>query len=413
MNESKKDTDSSKTSITVMVKSDLVPDSIPKKKTLLNFSDQGQKALISAYNSRTHTNDELKGLLGGNYFTDDDKSNVIDFTKRTISLTISVQNRDFFGVTSPDSSFADRLEKIRFHLALDQNDVFKFKSWNKVNTQFGRFYVGSRAYTGSITPTLSPSIGIGTVTASAGSLAATRQYAETDTVSEQYVSSNGVLFDDSFTIEQDGTPKTTLMGNTILQLTIKAKHIDSKPVIAFDKLTGDDDKPISGDKVKLTKKTVLFAIFPKKADKDKTPRKLTGKLTFDYVLRHVDHNFRTFAESDDEITYHYGTVSGQNVDLLGEDDLGQKLFYLTLDGQFLKLRNTAIRNPSEQYGTVAFLSDDEALAFLDWLLMQTDSDDPIRIGGRYQVEGIGPDNMHFVSRSRNYLNAHKIVIIEE
>jgi len=412
MNASVNENDSSKARVIVIVKSDLLPDTPPVKKNLLNFSGEGQKALIDAYNGRAHSTDELNGMIGANYFQDDDNSNVIDFTTRTVSLTISVQNRDFFGGLAGDSSFADRLEKIRFRLALDQKDVFKFTSWNKINTQFGKFYVGNRTYTGSQTATISPSIPIGAASLSLGSFAGTNQYAESDTISEQYISSNGILHNDNFIIEQDGTPKTTLMGNTIVQITVKAKNTDSKHAIVLDNLTGEDGKPAASEKVKLTQKTVLFAIFAKNADGSKNDTsKLTAKLSFDYVLRHINHGFRTFAESDDEITYYYGTVKDQPVDILGPKDLGLKLFYLTIDGQFIKLRNTTIADPDEQFTTTDFLSNDEALAFLRWLLAQPDSNSEIKIGAKYQV-GILNTNGTFKLLTKNYMNNHKLLIKE-
>jgi len=402
--------DSAKAPVVVTVRSDFVPDTVAKKKTILNFSDQGQKALINAYNGRAHADDDaFKGFLGSNYFADNDKSNVVDFTTRTISITISVQNQDFFGVANVDSTFADRLEKIRFKLVLDQAEDFKFKSWNKMATQYGKFYADSRSYTGSITPTLSPALTIGTVTASAGSLASTRQYAEADTVYEQYVSSNGILFDDNFVIEQDGTPKTTLMGNTILQVTLKAKHVDSKHAIALDKLY-DSSMPNTGDKVKLTKKTVLFPIFT--GTKTNVHDRISGTLSFEYLLRHVVSGVRTFAESDDQIQYQYGTIKGQKVNLLGKDDMGIKLFKVIVDGQYITLKNTQIHDPSEAYSAAAFLTNDEALAFLNWLQSQPNGDGIIGLAGPYQVGGID-NNGHFGTFSPNYLHAHKLSIIEE
>lgn len=408
MDSSVHEIDSAKSRVTVNIKADLLSAAPAGNTTLLNFSNEGQKALINAYNGRAHGVDELNNMISSSYFNSDGNSSVIDLTTRTVSLTISVQNRDFFGGLSGDSSFADRLEKIRFRLALDQKDVFKFKSWNKVNTQFGKFYVGSRSYTGSQTATLSPSIPLAAGSVSLGSLSGTNQYAESDTVSEQYISSNGVLRDDNFIIEQDGTPKTTLMGNTIVQITVKAKTIDSEHAIELSNLNGDDRKPNPAEKVKLTRKTILFAAFP-----DTNNKKLTAKLSFDYVLRHIVHGFRTFAESDDQIKYYYGTVKDEPVDILTRDDLGLKVFYLTIDGQPLKLRDLTIADPAEQIITTGLLSNDEALAFLNWLLAPPGGNGEIKIAGRYLLGSTDPADGSFKPLTKSRINSHNLSVIEQ
>ncbi|MFI5163386.1 MAG: hypothetical protein ACHQHN_19055 [Sphingobacteriales bacterium] len=407
MNASVPENDPNKTRIKVEVKSDLLPDATPLKKNVLNFSDGGQKALIHALDRRAGSADEFKSMIGTTYFKDDDNSNIIDHTSQTLSLTISVQNKDFFAGLSGDTSFADRLEKIRFKIALDQKDVFKFDTWNKINTQFGRFYIGTRTYTGSRTATVNPSIPIGAANLSLGSFSGTNEYAESDTLSQQVMSSNGILHDDYFTLEQDGTPKTALLGNTIIQITIKAKKTASKLAIVLDNLTDNDGKTNPPDKVKVNIKTILYPVYPSTI-KDSN-RKVTAKLSFDYVLRHINHGFRTFAESDDDITYYYGTITDQPVKILNADDLGLKLFYVTVDGEFIKLRDVTIADAAENLTTTGFLSNDEALAFMNWLMAPPGGGGQIKIAGKYQVGVLDAAGI-FRPLSKNYLRSHMLLI---
>ncbi|WP_158799847.1 hypothetical protein [Pedobacter sp. L105] len=330
-------------------------------KTILNFQGEGQKELIAAYAKMSKTPEALKASINSVYFSKSDDNSATDYTNANITLTISVAPKDPDKITQQNLALGDRLEKIKMDFTLNENqDGVYFKTWDQFKTQYGHFYIGSRSFTGSQEVNINPSVTLASGAVFAlGNHDSNSQYVEQDTISQQIVVSNGILKDNNFSIMQTGTPKTTLLGNTIINLTIGNTQPKPAYISSFENMTGNNIIP-GPEAVKLRLKEIIIPIIN---------RDIKGKLTVTYLYRHIRKGDRTYSEADDEVEYAYGTVTSDNVLLIKQKDL-HPIFYELIDPSSqrnlvfqLQDINETGKHPFDLY----FSSQEEAANFLTWL----------------------------------------------
>jgi hypothetical protein len=347
--------------IKINVTSSLNPDPVDttKPRTIMNLQGQGQRELISQYSKLYKKPSDFKDALNTIYFKKKDDGSPTDFSNKSITVTISVTKVLPATITAKDLALGDRLEMITMNFSLDDSlQGVYFKSWDHFKTQYGRFFIGSRSFTGNQDLTISPSVTLANTAAfSAGSYASNSQYTEQDTLSQQVVVSNGILNDKSFLIDQTGTPKTSLMGNSILNITIGSKTPVRGTFFSFDTLF-NGPKIVSPDKIKVSLKNYIIA------DNSKD---ITGTLRCNYRYRHITGGDRTYGESDDTVQYKYGTITVPNVKLIEKKNLKPRYWYIqnTIDKKNLEIKD--LFNASLNNYDLAFGSYDEAEDFIAWL----------------------------------------------
>jgi hypothetical protein len=356
--------DNGKAPISVNVVSSINPDpaDTTKPKTIMNLQGQGQRELISEYAKIYKKPGDFKDALNTVYFKKKDDGGLADFSSKSISITISVAKIWPQALTAADLALGDRLEMITMKFKLDDSlQGVYFKSWDRFKTQYGRFFIGSRSFTGNQELNINPSITLANAAAlSLGNYDTKSQYTEQDTLSQQVIVSNGVLNEKDFMVDQTGTPKTSLLGNTILNITIGTKTPVPGTFFSFDTLFAGS-KIAASSKVKMTLKKYLVS------DNSKP---ITGTLTCAYRYRHITNGDRTYGESDDTVQYEYGTIT-QPVKLVEEKDLMPKYWYIHDSINNVNLEVKDILNTSVKNYDLDFASNDEAVDFLGWLIHMT------------------------------------------
>lgn len=350
--------------ISIELHADIDPVNPDQEKTIFDFKGEAQQALVDYYGKKVKDPADLPGKLNFKIRDDDEMRLVTAYTTKDLILTISVKPHDFFASVSTQApTFGDRLEKVNLKLTLDAaNKSLQFKSWNKINTQFGRYYVGSASYTGSQELNINPSVPIGAANLSLGSYDLKNQYQETDTIAPQFVQSNGILHAYDFAIEQNGTAKTSVMGNTIVQLKIISDQNHITYVFKADNILDDNGNYNSAEKVGLTKQAILFPAMPP------GQTQLKGTLSCEYIYRHIDKGLSTYSESDDEVTYMYGTVNTDATILIKDDQLKPAQYFIKYDGQNLVFNDTRLPDHTKSFSNMVFKSFAEAKDFMNWLI---------------------------------------------
>jgi hypothetical protein len=340
------------------------PGDTTRAKTILNLQGEGQRELISQYGKLYSTKpEEFKTALSTLYLKPKGDSGPADFSNKSIAVTISVTKKWTGTLNKDNLALGDRLENIKMEFKLDsgRQGVY-FDSWDRVKTQYGRFFIGSRSFTGNQEVNINPSITLASAAAfSLGSVDSKSQYTEQDTLSQLTVVSNGILNDDNFSLDQTGTPKTTLLGNSIINLKIGTKTPVSATFFSFDNLY-NDGKVTPLAKVKIDLKNYWIS------DNSKD---ITGTLTCTYKFRHVTKSDRTYAESDDTVQYQYGTIK-TDVKLVDKKDLMPKYWYIRNGSSQQNIQVQDLLNTSIKIRDLAFASEDEAIDFLGWLIQVSD-----------------------------------------
>src|SRR5471032_907987 len=148
-------------------------------KTALNFQGEGQRALIEAYAKMTNTPEKLQAALNATYFPKAADNSAIDYTSTNVTATISISPKDL-----PDLKLSpgDRLEQVQLEFRLnDKQDGAYLKSWDHFKTQYGRFYIGSRSFTGNQEVNINPSVTLANTAAlSLGNYDSKSQYVAQD-----------------------------------------------------------------------------------------------------------------------------------------------------------------------------------------------------------------------------------------
>ena len=349
--------------IEIKIISSINPEAIdtPPGKTIMDLQGQGQRELISQFGKLYDRKPgEFKKALNTVYLKDIEDSAPSDFTNKSVTVTLSIVKKPISPQTKNDFALGDRLENIKMCFKLDSGlQGVYFKSWDRVKTQFGRFFIGSRSFTGNQEVNINPSITLASAAAfSIGNADSKSQYTEQDTLTQLTVVSNGVLYDDSFSLEQTGTPKTTLLGNSIINLKIGTKTPITSTFFSFDKLyTGDKITPLKNVKINL--KTYWVA------DNSKD---ITGTLTCTYRFRHVTGADRTYAESDDTVQYQDGEIIKRHIKLVEKKDIKPRYWYIQDVSTNQNLQIKDLLNTSVSIRDVAFASENEAVDFLGWLI---------------------------------------------
>ncbi|MBS1503060.1 MAG: hypothetical protein JST32_13415 [Bacteroidetes bacterium] len=352
--------DGSNAPIAINVVSSIIPDQpdTANPKTIMNLQGQGQRELISQYAKLYSKPADFQNALNTVFFKKKDDSGPIDFSSKSIAVTISVTKVLPKLLSIDNIALGDRLEMITMKFKLDDGlQGVYFKSWDRFKTQYGRFYIGSRSFTGNQELNVNPSVTLANTAAfSLGNYDTKGQYTEQDTISQQVVVSNGILNDHDFMIDQTGTPKTTLMGNTILNITVGSRALVPGTFFSFDALFADN-KVAAASKVKMSMRNYLIS---------DNSNEIKGTLTCTYRYRHIKAGDRTYGESDDTVQYIYGTITTPAV-LITKEDLKPRYFYIhdNIIGANIEVQD--IFDPRAKNRDLDFASNDEAADFLVWL----------------------------------------------
>lgn len=358
--------DKSGDSAVINVLSEVLPGVQPDEdnsKTVYDLTGEGQKAYIKVIGEKTKNDiGQFTDAMNQKFFEDEDNSGIEDISQRKLHIVFSVSQKDFYQLFPQKFSLGDRIEYLKMTLTLDTPYVFKFSNWDQFNTQYGQYNIAGRSFTGTKEININPSIPFTAGALSLGSLDKKSELTESDSLKRRFVLLNGVLQDDSLTIEQSGTPEINLTGNSSTDVTMDLRSSDfSKDItqsFVFDNLK--TKKGFSAPKdVGISKDVIIYP----QLSKD-----ITANLTCTYSYRHIiyGHGDDTQAESDDDIQYYHGTTNSQKIILINKDEITQQLpRWGILIGNNSLMAHDTIELKDEE---LLFSTFSDADNFLEWLL---------------------------------------------
>lgn len=355
-------------------------------KTALNFQGEGQKALINAYAKMSKTPEQLQEALNASYFKAAADNSTLDYTETNVTATISISPK---ALANLQLSPGDRLEDVQLKFVLNAGQPGAYlKSWDRFKTQYGRFYIGSRSFTGNQEVNINPSVTLASAAAfSLGNYDSKSQYVIQDTVSQQVVVANGILDPQYFSISETGTPKTSLLGNTIVNLTVASNQPKPGLISSFDGLIVKDALAAPKD-VKLNVREFLLPNFRKD---------LKGKLIVTYSFRHIADGERTYSEEDDDVIYYKGKVTSDDITLIAQRDLHPTIYELLDDVGHRVLQLQDLRGIKKRPFDLYLASQEEADELLTWLAATLPKcPGGIIFNGRYQLVILHPNRIEVI-----------------
>ncbi len=346
----------------------------PSFKTIYDLTAEGQAAVLSE-----KTNDQITELLNKKFLNDQHTNeDLIDLTNRNIRITFSINRKVDY--SKKNFNAYDRIENLNYSYEISDtlNSDVKFTNWNKYTTEYGTLDIGSLEYnqtfsanldvTGKLgasksvnelkktdennsiekSSTLGPEL---SANANAGY---SRSKKENQSIKNRFIQLTGEFSEKKFSIYQQGTRETELAGNVSIDLTISLPK-DERLITTFIGLNDENNLHNPPDKIKIDINRYYIP------DLDNLENGVTGVLNYNYVVRHIHKNAKTFAEFDDKICFITGDKTSE-VTLIEKKDLIVPLFYIDI------YVDNSYRSLTFDDGIVIqFLTYGEALEFKAWL----------------------------------------------
>ncbi len=334
---------------------------VPATSTTTNItqlSDEGQAALIQAFNTRASSNSELISLLAeGIKKPSQPTSDKTIFKKRIVASVVG-------GSLSP----AERLDFVDINVSIDSRDG-TFTSWDKFSTQYAEIDLGSDKFTQL--RSFSPELKLGTDDAQVLPFSTQNTREESVTYRSRTVELTSILTPYSATLIQKGVANRDLTGNVIFDLDIDLKDCGANGdrQYLFTNMF-KDGKPNEAKDIGVR---ALDIIIPENAD-----RAVSSRSTANLLVRAIVSGEDTITESDDEIDYL--SIPKQDNFYLIERKQNQHYRYLISTLLHVSKKGVTTRGPLElniknglSSGTLQVNSLQSARELLRWIIT---TDDP-------------------------------------
>ena len=350
------------------------------KKTLFDLTPKGQAEMEELTAKKDPKIDSALEALANMTFQDTKQDeSIIDLTSQNRQITFDV-SEEMSSLVSRTLSPADRIERLDISMTLDEtaSKEEKFDGWSQLTTKYGQYNIGGISFGRSTAATLNPSVTIGTVTASVGSLSKTDSFQQSDSLIQQYVSLSGHLTEKGFVLEMNSVPTTTLLGRTSLTVSMKAKGIVLRYIYSFSNLFDDKADATKQEKVTVKSTTYLLPQLIEDA--------LNANLSCNYLIRHVATGDDTYFEGDDAVKYYYGHFSQPVTALIVKDEVWPKAWVIRRGTDTILANNPIIKIENMITGEkpeLTFIHYLDAILFMRWLQHPVQSPIPadgIRIG---------------------------------
>jgi hypothetical protein len=340
------------------------PNAPKAKRTLFDFTPKGQAEIEDLTAKKDPKIDSALEALANKTFQDTKQDeNIVDLTSQERQITFDVYE-PIGALVNRTLSPADRIEELDLTVTLDDAAFReeKFDGWSQLTTKYGQYNIGGISFGRTSSATLNPSVTIGTVTASVGSLSKTDSFQQGDSLIQQYVSLSGHRSDRDFVLEMNSVPSTTLLGRTSLTISMKSKGIVPKYIYAFSNLFDDKAKPTIPEKVTVKSTSYLL---PQLEEEH-----LDATLTCVYRIRHVESGAETYFEGDDAIKYYFGHFTQRLTGLIVRDEVWPKAWVIRrgddpvlANNPIVKIENMLTRETPE----LTFIHYMDAILFMRWL----------------------------------------------
>ncbi len=321
-----------------------------REKNLWTLSANAQTRLVQILDERYPDNDAFLSGMSGNFgISEAPLENLIQKDLRMV-FTIS-KSRDYSKLNDSSGRFspADRIEYLRISLKIPDTYNLRFQEWNRYITEYGEIEIADVSFSRNLDLSLDGDPG-GVAMGSE----ATLSRSEKQVVSQRYLKLNGSISDKQVVMEAEGTREVDLTGNVTADISLL---FDGFPEILMVPVFIADDQ----DSFALSALNFVDVVVPAMSD---APDTLFAELSLDYIYRHVDSGWLTYAEWDDKVEYYQGSTSCQ-VPLFLRKDYVPHFFCIGTDQDGkspLKFRLT----PEKEY-LLQFKDRYDAGRFLEWL----------------------------------------------
>ena len=184
---------------------------------------------------------------------------------------------------------ADRIEYLRLSLENPDSCRLRFHEWNRYVTEYGEIHIADVSFSRNLD--LSVEGGTGGVDVETGTSLGRNEKQE---ISKRYLKLNGSISDQRVVIEAEGTREVDLTGNVIADVSLQ---FDAFPEVVFIPvfISGENNTRVLSDL------KFLNVLGPAMSD---APDTIFADLELNYIYRHVDSGWLTFAEWDDRVEYY-------------------------------------------------------------------------------------------------------------
>jgi len=277
------------------------PDTVKDEtRTVFDLKGAGQKELFSIFAQKdSAAQARLQSLLGQSFDKPESDPDV-DEMHPTLSIILSVELKDFFQNLTKLWTVGDRIQNLRIAISLpdESKKWMEFNSWDKVQTLYANYTAAGVSYSRSKAWNISPSVGIAGNTFSLGSYTIANDDSAADSLKYAVVVMTGILTPDSVSIQEEGSPLQSLIGNTTLLVKPTFKYATASPRFEFKGLRDEKGAFQAPASVKFKEHLVVYPQLPKEG--------ILANLELYYQVRHIIHNEETIAEGDDDIQYYTG-----------------------------------------------------------------------------------------------------------
>ena len=325
----------------------LAAESVPHKEMhLWSLSANAQTRLVQILDERYPDNARFISAMSKNYQLSGD-SLVEDFTRKELLMVFSInKQRDYPSINDPAGRFspADRIEYLKLTIEIPEENNLKFTRWNRYTTEYGEVEIADVSFSRSLELDASGDPGGVDVSGKATLNRSERQVIET-----RYLKLNGSLSETQLMLEEEGTRESDLTGNISADISLEFGGFPERVVQPFFSDSGE---------LVIQFSDVLVPAL------DLAPDTLFAKLTLEYIYRHVQSGWLTYAEWDDKVEYYKGTVHKQ-VPLFTKQDYLPGFYCIGIE-QEEKIALKVKRENGKEY-LMQFMDYSSASRFLDWL----------------------------------------------
>ena len=307
-------------------------------------------------------------------------------------FTVS-KDRDYARLNDPSGRFspADRIEYLKLTLQIPEENQLKFSRWNRYSTEYGEINIADVSFSRSLELDAGGDPG----GADLGGRASISR-SEKQVIEARYLKLNGSLSETQLVLEEEGTRETDLTGNISANVSMEFGGFPERVVFPF---FSD-----SGEMIMQFHDVLVPAL-------EFAPDTLFAELTVEYIYRHVESGWFTFAEWDDRVEYYKGNIQKQ-VPLFSKEDYVPLFYCLGTDRD----ERDALKLSDENGKEYLFQFPDypSAKRFQDWLSgPRRDPTRPVLIGTNqllYKGEPFSPERIREEPVSYTHLTLPTIIL---
>jgi len=321
-------------------------------RNLWDLSASAQTRLIQILNERYPGNGQFTGALNQEYMLDGPGS-IVDLTDNKLRMVFTISRKKDYSVMGEGGSRfspADRIETVKFSLAIPEEYNLSFTGWNRYLTEYGEIEIADMSFSRSME--LSGDFSSEYAEAGIKSSSGRR---EDQAVRSRYLKLNGSISAKQIRMEAEGTREIDLAGNVLADVSLTFEGFPERITLPVYGADGVDFPHLSG-------LNFVDVYVPRLRD---LPDPLMATLTMEYIYRHVESGWKSFQEWDDRVAYYSGRVS-KEIQLLKKEDYLPQLYCLGSETEGEEA--IKIRSSSGVMYPLQFIGYQEAGRFLEWLL---------------------------------------------